>query len=778
MKTLRLLLFSFAIILSNLAFSQKYVWNVAAGDWSTPGSWSPSRTTPSINDTLIFNGSTVAAATVSFVSRDSVSRLEFINNANVVFSSVIATAGIGLITRADTNVTGTGTSFFQQFIPGDGFSHGSGSGITEVKVINSSTSLVGVANGTITNSSYNIWPRITVLNASSNAFFVQNGSKLTVSAPNPHSLSFYMATGAKARINGSIEFTNGRHKFFGADSNCVVFASGGSLTVRGMYNGSPFGLAGRDYIASFEMGSTFTGYNTSSAFGASTTIKVAFVNGSRYVHKNPTIANLFNGKEYATLVIDTVAVNDGTLNIASGCVIDSLLIRNATLVGFSGATAGSLVIRKAVIVNGGILNFGNGTASQTVAFGNNTNNPISIGGAGTIAFGTNANLIVNNPAGVSITKSLTVAGTLTLNSGNINLTNNDTITIGASITDPGTLNRVAGHFTGTGYLRRWISSSAISLGTNDGLFPVGTPTDYMPFSIGTGISSGGLIMVKPVIASGSSAISPAFYDTATNAVLVNKRQNNGWWVNQNGFSPNTFSIMGIGEAVSGAVTNVTAMRLVLNNTKAAGVAQDGAGTATLPQASRTGVSETALTNTFYLGSNATTNPLPVKFINITAKAIGQSNVIQWSTASESALSAFELEKSIDGILFHTHAATKATNTSYVKTYKITDQEGGQAYYRVKALNANGTVEYSRTVSTEGFDAQPYIIHPNPATEYIQLTIAGNTDLSNARLFNNLGEQVMFKVEPKGINVKTLIPGVYYLHIAKGNATEIVKFVKQ
>ena len=77
------LLINLLLLVSSLYAQRAYTWNLAGnGAWTTSGNWTPSRTTPNIGDTLIFNGGT---KTISSVPTQSIGRLVVSGNANITF---------------------------------------------------------------------------------------------------------------------------------------------------------------------------------------------------------------------------------------------------------------------------------------------------------------------------------------------------------------------------------------------------------------------------------------------------------------------------------------------------------------------------------------------------------------------------------------------------------------------------------------------------------------------------------------------------------------------
>ncbi len=151
-----------------------YTWAVASGDLDASTSWSPARTSPAANDILVFDGNSIATATVTNIpTRETIGQLLIINNAAVTFSSGTTTAGAGTIARTTTAVTGTGTSFTTDFILGDVVNLGSTA--NDIVTTPSATSLTTVSSGTIAGgTAYALTPRITI-SGGSNALSIASG---------------------------------------------------------------------------------------------------------------------------------------------------------------------------------------------------------------------------------------------------------------------------------------------------------------------------------------------------------------------------------------------------------------------------------------------------------------------------------------------------------------------------------------------------------------------------------------------------------------------------
>ena len=94
-------------------------------------------------------------------------------------------------------------------------------------------------------------------------------------------------------------------------------------------------------------------------------------------------------------------------------------------------------------------------------------------------------------------------------------------------------------------------------------------------------------------------------------------------------------------------------------------------------------------------------PLPVEFINFEAKSLNTHVLLSWSTASELNNQFFEVQKSIFGEQFTPIAEVSGNGTTTeIHHYNFTDTEvSPAAFYRLKQVDYDGTVSYSKIVRT-------------------------------------------------------------------------------
>lgn len=184
--------------------------------------------------------------------------------------------------------------------------------------------------------------------------------------------------------------------------------------------------------------------------------------------------------------------------------------------------------------------------------------------------------------------------------------------------------------------------------------------------------------------------------------------------------------------------------------------------------------------------------IPVTFNNFSLALSGKNNVaINWSTASETNNSHFEVLRSANAIDFEKIATIKgAGNSTVINNYLHTDYflNAGTYYYKLKQVDFNGNFAYSKTQSVtlgtgSGLNAAVY---PNPFNDNIAISInateafEGNISITDINGKLILTKQVIANIGSNQINIETTnLPGGYYtLTITKGNnQTETFKLIK-
>ena len=181
-----------------------------------------------------------------------------------------------------------------------------------------------------------------------------------------------------------------------------------------------------------------------------------------------------------------------------------------------------------------------------------------------------------------------------------------------------------------------------------------------------------------------------------------------------------------------------------------------------------------------MGLPNTNQPLPIELLSFKAVAKENAILLAWETASEKNSSHFEIERSTDARNFETIGSEKAQgNSQNLKRYAFTDQNplSGMTYYRMKQVDLDGTVAYSKIEQVNLLEKQQPILYPNPATDKIY--IKGLSDLSGIRILNALGQEVFADKDhtETGLDISHLPNGVYQVLITGKSKITRLKLVK-
>ena len=463
-----------------------------------------------------------------------------------------------------------------------------------------------------------------------------------------------------------------------------------------------------------------------------------------------------------------VSVTTNTTTLLNSLTLNN----NLTISGSAILAPGSNTIN----VGGNWSNWGSGgftEATSTVNFNGTALQTI------TTTSGENfTNLTVNNSgSGVKLMNNATAATTLTMTQGNIDL-NSNSLTLGTSAVNKGTLSRSSGTIINTGSFIRWFGTSTIADGSISGLFPMGTATDYRPINVSApsvAPTTGGTIGVAYTNATTNSVVS--FADGAF-TVLV--RKDLKWALSTSGLAGGTYNLQAQGTGF-GKIGNVSDLRLTLANS-VIGTAGTNAGTVSNPQISRTSLSLANLTNSFYVGSVSAGSPLPIKLISFTATLVNDVVKLDWETAAEINNDHFTVERSTDAVNWQDIQVIKGAINSSVDVFYTTDDDQpiqGISYYRLKQTDIDGKDSYSWVRKINLDKSASITIYPNPAISYLVIKSPLQEKL-NVVLVSNNGQVIYAPATDNGsektLYVSGLNAGIYFVRIYHKDFVETRKVV--
>ena len=202
------------------------------------------------------------------------------------------------------------------------------------------------------------------------------------------------------------------------------------------------------------------------------------------------------------------------------------------------------------------------------------------------------------------------------------------------------------------------------------------------------------------------------------------------------------------------------------------------------------------TQTATVYDNTSDNPIPVELTEFAAQRDGQAALLSWQTASEQNNTGFEVQRLVgeagtyESMGFVDGAGTTSKPQSY--RFRTDDLRVGTHRFRLKQVDADGSIEYSDPVALDITIAESYRLTapaPNPVTEGTQIRLAveqaqavtvGVYDLMGREVATVLDRTLPAQSE-QSIRVDTegLPTGTYFLRVdgERFTATERITVVK-
>jgi trimeric autotransporter adhesin len=412
----------------------------------------------------------------------------------------------------------------------------------------------------------------------------------------------------------------------------------------------------------------------------------------------------------------------------------------------------------------------NGTANQSII-------------AGTIS--NSITFLMNNSAGATLNSPLILPYNLSLANGKIATTASNLLTMA----DNGT-------YTG-GSATSFVEGPMKKIGDEDFVFPIGVGQVYAPVQLtgGTGGTTTDEFTAEYIRGVPANRLSVQWppIDHVSFVEYWNVKRDAGAATKQVGLTvhrysfakdlDNTFVAQYDGSQWAALTSSTTAPVFCAGST----VYECGVAT------TNTAISTFNATNPFTLATDLTfdSNPLPVQLISFDAKIKSATSAsITWQLAvCCSKLASFEVQKSVNGNSYNfiTTQAGSETNTSYF----FTDNklEKGINYYRLKSIDYDGKITYSRVVAvmnqTNGLVVTT--LYPNPVTYEMAVDISSNKIQKAAIVIYDINGSRVMAWEVKlstGNNVVTkklghLPAGFYQLSICNEEGMRSANgFIKQ
>ncbi len=767
------LLFSIIILVSQLVCGQAigdYRSNATTGNWGTLATWQ------------MFNGTTwVAPASVP----SSASGVITIRSGHIVSIVTSRTADqIVIDPGGQITITAPGTLTIAD---GDG---------TDL-IVNGTVITIGtiIRNGTISFESGSIYRHQkndgTIPTATWNANSTCLITGITSSLPSGMGQAFGHLTWdcagqTTANKLGAIFTLNGNFTLLstGTSEDGKLRLAAGTTDILGNYSQS----GGRIILANEPAGTINVGGNFSLTGGtltitdnAASTLNVAgnftHTTGSTITEIGTSGNIVFNGsgiQNYTGSGTISETINF-TVNSGAKLHLGTNLFGNGSSGTFTLSSGGTLGIGHAdgISTTNGVGNVRvNGTKSYSVGANyiyNGTSAQVTGNGLPTTAI--TGNLTILNTAGVTLSASVTVNGTLNLTSGLLTLGSNN-LTLGSSSTISGTPSATAMVVpTGSGELRKTFTAPGSFT------FPVGdntVTTEYSPVTLN--------------FTSGSFSSAYAGVKLANskhpNNTSVTHYINRYWTVSSSeisGFSCDA-SFTYVDADIVGTEANLYCGKW------------DGLGWTLLNavDAGNNQLSGTVTSFSDFTGGESA--PLPVELSSFSASIIGSAVKLNWRTETEINNYGFEIQKSqMSNVKSETEwekigFVEGYGNSNSPKDYSFTDARvlSGTYSYRLKQIDIDGQFEYSKTIEVnlgapnkyELAQNFPNPFNPNtsikftlPETGYVKLTVYNMLGQEVVTLVNGVKEAGTHIIS---FNAAELNSGIYMYRIESNGFNEVRK----
>lgn len=170
-----------------------------------------------------------------------------------------------------------------------------------------------------------------------------------------------------------------------------------------------------------------------------------------------------------------------------------------------------------------------------------------------------------------------------------------------------------------------------------------------------------------------------------------------------------------------------------------------------------------------------TDALPVKLVNFTAVAKEFSNLLKWSTTSESNNAGFDIERSSDGKYFEKIGFMDGKGDSKtLQSYQFSDNNPLPInYYRLKQIDYDGRFDFSRIIQVTS-DLEGLSVFPNPVKDV--LTVESSASNEDIRIYNLKGQLLLSKPfsGKQTVQASGLQPGIYMITVGKQSAKFVVE----
>ncbi|MDH7463143.1 zinc-dependent metalloprotease [Chitinophagaceae bacterium 26-R-25] len=181
-------------------------------------------------------------------------------------------------------------------------------------------------------------------------------------------------------------------------------------------------------------------------------------------------------------------------------------------------------------------------------------------------------------------------------------------------------------------------------------------------------------------------------------------------------------------------------------------------------------------------------PLPIDFLSFKGAAINNKAMLDWEVATNNGISQFEVERSDNGMNYSklgNVSVSQLPEMSNHHAFTDNDPLEGINYYRIKEIELNGNVSYSKVVILNFAEENNFTVYPNPVQSMLNVECNKETNKAlTATIFSIDGKLIkQTKASNFGkkmnVDVTNLPAGQYILRLIPENGKVVnMKFIKQ
>jgi len=187
------------------------------------------------------------------------------------------------------------------------------------------------------------------------------------------------------------------------------------------------------------------------------------------------------------------------------------------------------------------------------------------------------------------------------------------------------------------------------------------------------------------------------------------------------------------------------------------------------------------------GGGSGTGALSVELLSFTGQQQGDHVGLNWITSQEVNSDYFQVQRSIDGVSFISLGEVNAAGNSLSPlSYDFVDTNPveGVNYYRLKAVDLDGSFEYSNILSFVFRPGEAFSLYPNPFADELFVRINGiDRGTINFELYNANGQRIRQEAweaigsDLKQVEVSDLAEGVYFYKIWNGGSVKTGEIIR-